>query len=88
LARFEGSGDKTTKAFSAAANWQIIWAAKAGSGFTVELLDKNGVSRGDIVTGKKQAKGSTFVSEAGEFKLKVTASGPWTIAIVGSRPST
>lgn len=87
LARFKGSGDKTTTEFSAASNWQIAWVAKAGSGFTVELLDKNGVSRGEIVTGKKQAKGSTFVSEAGEFKLKVTASSPWTIEIVGSASS-
>lgn len=83
LARFDGSDDKTTTTFKAASNWRINWEARAGSGFTVELLDKNGVSRGEIVTAKKKAKGSTFVSEAGEFKLKVTASSPWKIGIVG-----
>ncbi|WP_157610592.1 hypothetical protein [Terrabacter sp. Soil810] len=83
LERFDGSDGKTTTTFKAASNWQINWEAKAGNGFTVELLDKQGVSRGEIVTAKKKAKGSTFVSEGGEFKLKVTASGPWTIGIVG-----
>jgi hypothetical protein len=87
LARFDGSGDKTTTAFSAASNWEIAWQAQPGSGFTVELLDKDGVSRGEIVTGKKQAKGSTFVSEAGEFKLKVSASSRWKIGIVGRASS-
>ncbi|WP_392544135.1 hypothetical protein [Oryzobacter telluris] len=86
LARFTGSGDTTTKAFSAASNWEITWEAKPQSGFTVELLDKDGVSRGEIVTGNKKAKGSTFVSEAGEFTLKVSASAPWSIAVVGRTP--
>lgn len=87
LARFEGSSNETTTAFAAASNWEIGWAAKPGSGFAVELLDKDGVSRGEVVTGKKKAKGSTFVSEEGNFKLKVTASGPWTIEIVGRASS-
>jgi hypothetical protein len=83
LARFGGSGDETTTAFTAASNWEITWTAKPESDFSVELLDKDGASRGVIVTGKKKARGSTFVSEEGDFKLKVTASSPWTIEIVG-----
>jgi hypothetical protein len=87
LARFTGSGDKTTTAFSADSNWEITWKAKPQSGFTVELLDKDGTSRGQIVTGKNKTKGSTFVSEAGEFTLRVTSSSPWLIAIVGRESS-
>jgi hypothetical protein len=83
LASFTGSGDKTTTSFEAAANWEVRWQTEADPTFTVELLDKDGTSRGQIVAAKKKTKGSVFVSEAGDFKLKVTASGDWSIRILG-----
>jgi hypothetical protein len=82
LARFAGAGNKTTKPFGAAANWQIEWRTKDPK-FTVELFDRNGKSRGDVVAAKRRTHGSTFVSERGQFELKVTASRDWSIRIIG-----
>jgi len=86
LAKFSGRGDKTTTTFRAAANWEIKWGTQAGKQFAVELLDKNGRSRGQVVVATKRAQGSTFVSEAGEFKLKVSATGDWSIEVIGRPP--
>jgi len=87
LAKFSGRGDKTTTTFRAAANWEIKWGTtRADKQFAVELLDKNGTSRGQIVVAAKRAQGSTFVSEAGEFKLKVSATGDWSIEVIGRPP--
>lgn len=81
VTQFSGAGGTTTKTFKAALNWEIRWTASSGSGFTVELLKADGTSRGKIVTAGKKTSGSTFVGEAGEFKLKVTSSKPWTVQI-------
>ena len=86
LAHFNGSGDQTTTSFRAALNWELRWNTEAVKQFTVELLDKDGTSRGEIVAAGKKKEGSVFVSEAGEFKLKVTTPGAWSIDIVGARP--
>lgn len=86
LAKFSGHGDKTTTAFLAVANWEIKWGTQTGKPFAVELIGKNGTSRGQIVVAKKQPQGSTFVSEAGEFSLKVSAAGDWSIQVNGSPP--
>ena len=83
LVRFTGKGDKTTTSFKAAVNWEVRWRTEADTQFTVELLDKDGTSRGEIVAAKKRTHGSVFVSEAGEFKLNVTASRDWSIRIIG-----
>jgi hypothetical protein len=86
IASFSGNGSGTTKKFSAATNWQIVWRAGAGSGFKAELIDSHGASRGDIVTAGKKTSGATFVSLAGTFRLKVTAKGSWSIKVTG-RPA-
>jgi len=86
LAKFSGRGDKTTTTFRAAANWEIKWGTQADKQFAVELLDKNGTSRGQVVVATKRVQGSTFVSEAGEFKLKVSATGDWSIEVIGRPP--
>jgi hypothetical protein len=83
LAKFSGRGDETTTTFRAASNWEIRWRTESGSPFTVELLDASGVSRGQIVTSKKKVTGATFVSEKGQFKLKVSATRAWSIEIIG-----
>jgi hypothetical protein len=87
LAHFTGSGDQTTTSFRAAVNWELRWKTEADKQFTVELLDKDGTSRGEIVAAGKKKEGSVFVSEAGEFKLKVTTPANWSIDIVGARPA-
>ena len=83
LETFTGDGAKTTTTFSAAANWELRWQTKTDPKFTVELLNKKGESLGQIVTAKKKTQGSVFVSQAGEFKLKVTGTQDWSIRIVG-----
>jgi hypothetical protein len=85
LAHFTGASDQITTTFRAAANWEVRWTSAAGKQFTVELLDKDGTSRGEIVAAGKKKEGSVFVSEAGEFKLKVTTPRNWSIDIVGTR---
>jgi hypothetical protein len=80
--QFSGEGDTTTKTFKVALNWEIRWTAPRGSGFTVELLRPDGTSRGNIVTAGTKTSGSVFVGEAGDFKLKVTSSKPWTTEIL------
>jgi hypothetical protein len=81
VTQFSAAGDTTTKTFRAAVNWEIRWTAPSGSGFTVELLKADGTSRGEIVAAGKKTSGSTFVGEAGQFKLQVTSSKPWTVQI-------
>ena len=85
VTQFAGEAGTTTQTFTVALNWEIRWAAPSGSGFAVELLRQDGTSRGQVVQAGTKASGSTFVGEAGEFKLKVTSSKPWTIQIF-SRP--
>jgi hypothetical protein len=81
VAQFSGVGDTTSKTFKVALNWEIRWTAPTGSAFTVDLLKSDGTSRGQILRAASKTRGSTFVGEAGEFKLKVTSSKPWTIQI-------
>ena len=81
IARFSGDGGTTTKSFTVALNWELRWTAAKGSGFTVELLKADGTSRGIVVQSGSRASGSTFVGEAGSFKLKVTSSSSWTVEV-------
>jgi hypothetical protein len=87
LTKFSGDASKTTTTFRAAGNWELKWRTQRDRQFAVELLEKDGTSRGQIVTAKKKTEGSTFVSEKGEFKLKVTAAREWSIEIVGRSPA-
>lgn len=79
--QFSGSGNETTGAFAAAPNWEIRWQSAAGKPFAVELLTKDGRSRGSIVEAGDRMEGTTFVVEGGEFKLKVSAAGDWSIQV-------
>jgi hypothetical protein len=87
IAHFTGPGGTTTTSFRAGVNWELRWKTEADKQFAVELLDKDGTSRGEIVAAGKKKEGSVFVSEAGEFKLKVTTPANWSIDIVGARPA-
>jgi hypothetical protein len=81
VATFSGQGDTTTKTFSAALNWELRWTAGSGSGFRVEMLKADGTSRGELLKAGAKTSGSTFVGEAGTFKLKVTSNKPWMIQV-------
>jgi hypothetical protein len=83
---FSGHGNDVTKAFNVAANWEVRWRTGTRKAFAIELLGKGDESRGQIVLAKKKSTGSTFVSEAGHFKLKITAAGNWSVKVF-SRPS-
>lgn len=85
IAHFTGSGKATTKAFEVAANWEVRWTSAVPTGFAIELLGPDGASRGRVVEKQKRKSGTTFVSEAGTFTLRVVARGAWTIDVV-SRP--
>jgi hypothetical protein len=84
VASFSANQGTTTETFKAANNWQLRWSAPVGSGFTVELLTPEGMSLGRIVTGGKRASGSTFVSQAGTFTLKVTSKSPWSVTVLSA----
>jgi hypothetical protein len=79
--QFSGSGDDTTRAFTAGANWEIRWQNTAGERFAIELLTKEGTSRGLIVDAGDRTEGATFVVEGGEFKLRIIAGGDWSIEV-------
>ena len=81
VAQFEGKGDTDTGSFRVTTNWEIRWAAPTDSGFAIELLTAGGASRGMIIGGEETANGSTYVSEAGEFKLRVASRQPWSVEI-------
>ncbi len=85
VAEFSGSGDETTETFRAAANWELRWRVAEGGPFAIELLTKDGESRGRIVDGGDNMEGTTFVSDEGEFKLNVSAGGDWSVQLL-SRP--
>ena len=76
MATFSGQGDTTTKTFSAALNWELRWTAGR-----VEMLKADGTSRGELLKAGAKTSGSTFVGEAGTFKLKVTSNKPWMIQV-------
>ena len=86
VAEFEGPGDAHTGSFRVARNWEIRWAAQADSGFAVELLTAGGTSRGMIIEAQEGTSGSTYVSQAGEFKLRVISRKPWSMEIL-SQPA-
>jgi flagellar basal body-associated protein FliL len=86
VVNFSGRGDQTTKVFKVASNWEVKWRTQADKAFAVELLRKGGDSAGQIVVAKKQSAGSTFVSDAGDFKLAVSAAGKWSVQVY-SRPT-
>jgi hypothetical protein len=79
--QFSGSWDDTTHAFAAGANWEIRWQNPAGERFAIELLTKEGTSRGSVVDAGDRTEGVTFVVEGGEFKLRITAGGDWSIEV-------
>ena len=83
IASFSGSGPDTTDSFEAAENWELRWEAQNPVGFGVELLTADETSRGQVVQGGEDASGATFVSEEGEFRLRVTADGDWSVTVTG-----
>lgn len=82
IAEFSGSTDKTTDPFKAEANWELQWQVATGKHLTVDLLNAKDEARGQLVDSSGKTTGSVFVSEAGEFKLRVTANGDWSVKVV------
>jgi hypothetical protein len=85
VASYSANLGTTTDTFQAENNWQLRWSAPVGSGFAVELLKEDGTSLGTVVRGGKRSSGTTFVSQSGMFKLKVTSRSPWSIQIFSSK---
>jgi hypothetical protein len=77
---FSGSGDDQTDAFDVAANWELRW--EADDAFQAELFNAEGESRGVIIETDEAGDGATFISEAGEFTLEVSADGDWNIEVL------
>lgn len=85
VAEFSGEGNETTESFDVEVNWELRWRVSEGERFAVELLTNDDVSRGHVVDATDKSEGTTFVSEAGEFKLRVSSDAPWSVQIVSKR---
>jgi hypothetical protein len=83
VASFAGSGNATTKYFKVAADWKLAWDTSVPAGFEIELFTVAGADRGQLVGQVRAHSGTTFVSEAGTFTLRVTARRAWAIHISG-----
>jgi hypothetical protein len=77
---FSGSGDDQTEPFDVAANWELRW--ESDGAFQAELFNPEGESRGVIIETDEAGDGATFISEAGEFTLEVSADEDWSIEVV------
>lgn len=82
VAEFSGFGNESTPAFAVAPNWEIRWQAAADNPFAVELVTTSGKSRGSIIQAGGRTEGTTFVVEGGDFQLRVTAGGGWSVRVI------
>jgi hypothetical protein len=82
VADASGRGNDTGEIFEVTSNWELRWTRDGQGPFEIELLTESGVSRGVVVRGEDRPQGSTFLSETGRLRLKVTASDPWTTKVV------
>ena len=79
---FQGEGNDATDVFEVGANWELRYELTSGRSLAIELLTDKGESRGEIVRTTKAKPGSTFISEAGNYKLKVASEGKWTLSVL------
>jgi hypothetical protein len=79
-----GDGSETTELFDVPAGAMTVQASHDGSGpWTVELVDGAGNLIEKVVadSGAMDATSELVVSEAGRYALRISADGPWEIAV-------
>lgn len=84
IARFSGSGTKTTRPFSVSGSWEVRWKTSA------EVFFLNGFEAGDpnstypsmIAGPSAPSSGSSHIDRGGRYYLKIQSSGPWTVTVV------
>lgn len=84
IARFSGSGMKTTRPFSVSGPWEVRWETSA------EVFYLNGFEAGDpnstypsmIAGPNAPSRGSSYLDRGGRYYLKIQASGPWSVTVV------
>lgn len=84
IARFSGSGMKTTRPFSVSGPWEVRWETSA------EVFFLNGFEAGDpnstypsmIAGPSAPSRGSSYVDRGGRYYLKVQSSGSWEVTVV------
>lgn len=84
IARFSGSGTKTTRPFSVSGSWEVRWETDS------EVFFLNGFEAGNpnsaypsmIAGPNAPSSGSSYIDRGGRYYLKIQASGPWTVTVV------
>lgn len=84
IARFSGSGMKTTRPFSVSGPWEVRWDSSA------EVFFLNGFEAGNpnstypsmIAGPNAPSRGSSYVDRGGRYYLKIQSSGSWRITVV------
>jgi hypothetical protein len=77
---FSGEGDEDTEVFTTGPNWELAWETES-SEMSIELLTGDAESRGTIIETDEAGGGTSYISEGGEFFLRVTATGSWQVEI-------
>ena len=78
VATFRGNGNQRTDAFTVDSGWEIRWTTR-GKRFAIAVTGAEDL--GTVVEQRGKQTGATFPRGAGEFRLDVTARGPWRIQI-------
>lgn len=84
VARFSGSGMKTTRPFSVPGPWEVRWetSAEVFSLFGFEAGNPNSTYPSMIAGPNPPTRGSSYVDRGGRYYLKVQSSGSWTVTVV------
>ena len=79
VATFRGNGNQRTDTFTVDTGWEIAWTTR-GKRFAIAVTGAEDL--GTVVEQRGKQTGATFPRGAGEFRLDVTARGPWRIQIL------
>ena len=78
VATFSGNGNQRTDLFTVEKGWEIAWSTR-GRRFAIAVQGAEDL--GTVVEQRGKQSGATFPRGDGEFRLVVTAKGPWRIQI-------
>lgn len=81
ITEFNGSGQHTTRPFTAPDKWEIQWEAE-GDIFQIYIYKANGDLEGVAANQMGPGKGSAYQPKGGSYYLTMNAVGTWKVTIV------
>jgi len=81
VAKYSGSGMKTTRPFTVDSSWEIQWKA-SGMIFQVYLQSEDGQMVDILANQQGEGEGSSYNPKAGTYYLEINAMGEWEVKIV------